>query len=117
MLSDRVKALFNLGIIKCLSIGTQRFRRREDPLVSMKPNLAVNVAATAANFPKPADRARAQAYIDVGNLNLGFIGYPPLSKSFNYVGANDYRHSDFDNFAAEYNIKFGGNWSARANYT
>jgi len=100
-----------------LILDYEHFRRREDPLVSMKPNLAVNVAATAANFPKPADRARAQAYIDVGNLNLGFIGYPPLSKSFNYVGANDYRHSDFDTFAAEYSIKLGGSWSARANYT
>ena len=100
-----------------LILDYERFRRREDPLVGMKPNLSVSVAATPANFARVADRARAQAYIDVGNLNLGFIGYPPLSKSFNYVGANDYRHSDFDTFAAEYNVKFSDNWSARANYT
>ena len=100
-----------------LILDYERFRRREDPLVAMKPNLAVSVAATPANFARVADRARAQAYVDVGNLNLGFIGYPPLSKKFNYVGANDYRNSDFDTFAAEYSIKLGENWSARANYT
>ena len=100
-----------------LIVDYERFRRREEPLVAMKPNLAVNVAATAANFARVPDRARAQAYIDVGNLNLGFIGYPPLPKTFNYVGANDYRNSDFDTLAAEYSVKLGENWSARANYT
>jgi iron complex outermembrane receptor protein len=94
----------------------ERYRRREEPLVSMKPNLAVNVAASTANFARTADRARAQAYIDVGNLNLGFINYPPLPKSFNYVGLNDYRKSDFDSINAEITARLGEHWTARANY-
>jgi iron complex outermembrane receptor protein len=100
-----------------LVVDYEWFSRRETPLVSMKPNLAVNVGATAANFPNLAARARAQAYVDVGNLNLGFIGYPPLPASFNYVGAHDYRKSDFDTIGAEYSVKLGANWSARANYS
>jgi iron complex outermembrane recepter protein len=99
-----------------LIVDYERYRRREEPLVGMKPNLAVNVAATAANFPNQADRDRAQAYIDVGNLNLGFIGYPPLSHDFNYVGNNDYRKSDFDSLNVEYTLKLGRDWTARANY-
>jgi len=100
-----------------LVVDYEWLRRREEPLVSMKPNLAVNVGATAANFPNVAARARAQAYVDVGNLNLGFISYPPLPKAFNYVGEHDYRTSDFDTLSAEYNVKLGANWSARANYS
>lgn len=111
--SVTVKVTENSNLI----LDYERFRRREDPLVGMKPNMSTSVAATAANFPNIADRARAQAYVDVGNLNLGFIGYPPLPDDFNYTSNNDYRHSDFDTFAAEYNIKLGSNWTARANYT
>ena len=100
-----------------LVVDYEWYRRREEPLVSMKPNLAVNVGATAANFPNLAARARAQAYVDVGNLNLGFINYPPLPQDFNYVGNNDYRKSDFDTLSAEYSAKLGDNWSARVNYS
>lgn len=100
-----------------LVVDYEWYRRREEPLVSMKPNLAVNVGATAANFPNLAVRARAQAYVDVGNLNLGFINYPPLPQDFNYVGNNDYRKSDFDTLSAEYSAKLGDNWSARVNYS
>jgi iron complex outermembrane receptor protein len=82
----------------------------------MKPNLAVNVAATAANFARVADRARAQAYVDVGNLNLGFMNYAPLEKEFNYVGLGDYRNSDFESLNAELNVELGANWRARANF-
>lgn len=99
-----------------LIVDAEFYRRNEDPLVGMMPNLAVSVAANATNFPNLADRARAQAYVDVGNLNLGFIGYPPVASTFNYVGAGDYRHSDFDSLNVEYNIQLGTHWNARANY-
>ena len=99
-----------------LIVDYERFRRREDPLVGMNPNLAVNVSPTAANFSNVADRDRAQAYIDVGNLNLGFIGYPPLPRDFNYVGREDYRKSDFESLNVEYTLRLGENWTARANY-
>ncbi len=99
-----------------LILDYERYRRRETPLVGMMPNLAVNVAATPANFARTADRARAQAYIDVGNLNLGFRAQPPLPYDFNYVSNSDYRKSDFDSFNAEYSINLGRNWVARANY-
>jgi len=99
-----------------LILDYERYRRRETPLVGMMPNLAVNIAATPANFARTADRARAQAYIDVGNLNLGFRAAPPLPYDFNYVGNSDYRKSDFDSFNLEYNVNLGRNWVARANY-
>lgn len=96
----------------------ESFSKMQDPLIGMKPNLSIAGfnSATAANYPNLADRARAQAYIDVGNLNLGFLNYAPLPKDFNYVGQNDYRDSDFDSINAEVNVKFGANWSGRANF-
>jgi iron complex outermembrane recepter protein len=105
-----------LGKNASLIIDVENFHKVQNPLISMSPNLAVSVAATTANFPNPVDRARAQAYIDVGNLNLGFIGYPPLPRDFNYPGNNDYRTSDFDSLNAELNVKLGQNWRARANF-
>ena len=98
-----------------LILDFETYSRMQDPLIGMKPNLAVNVAATAANFARLPDRARAQAYVDVGNLNLGFMNYPPLAKEFNYVGKGDYRESYFDSINAELNLKLGRNWRARAN--
>lgn len=99
-----------------LIVDFESFNKRQTPLIGMKPNMAVSVAATAGNFANTADRARAQAYIDVGNLNLGFINYAPLPKDFNYVGTQDYRNSDFDSINAELNVKLGQNWRARANF-
>ncbi|HRG55245.1 MAG TPA: TonB-dependent receptor [Lacunisphaera sp.] len=99
-----------------LILDYETFHKVQDPLISMSPNLAVSVTATAGNFPNPVDRARAQAYIDVGNLNLGFIGYPPLPADFNYPGNGDYRTSDFNSFNAELNIKLSPKWRARANF-
>jgi len=99
-----------------LILDYENYSRQQTPLINMKPNLAVNVAATTANFARTADRARAQAYVDVGNLNLGFMNYPPLPSDFNSPGNGDYRNSDFDSLNAELNVKLGQNWSARANF-
>ncbi len=99
-----------------LILDFENFHKVQNPLISMSPNLAVAVTATAGNFPNAVDRARAQAYIDVGNLNLGFIGYPPLPKDFNYPGDGDYRTSDFNSMNAELNVKLGRQWRARANF-
>lgn len=107
---------FTVSENSTLILDYERFRRDESPLVGMMPNLAVNVGATAANFPNVADRARAQAYVDVGNLNLGFRAQPPLPYDFNYVGNTDYRKSEFDSFNLEYAINLGRNWTARVNY-
>ena len=109
--SFELKATENATFI----LDFETFSRMQDPLIGMKPNLAVNVAATAANFARLADRARAQAYVDVGNLNLGFTNYPPLAKDFNYVGQHDYRESSFDSINAELNLKLGRHWRARVN--
>lgn len=93
------------------------YDRNQRPLVGMKPNISVAgfTSASAGNYPDPLERARAQAYVDVGNLNLGFLGYPPLAMDFNYVGAGDYRNSTFDSINAELNVKFNENWRGRAN--
>jgi iron complex outermembrane recepter protein len=99
-----------------LILDFETFHKVQNPLISMSPNLAVPITATSGNFARLADRARAQAYIDAGNLNLGFIGYPPLPRDFNYPGDGDYRTSDFNNFNAELNVKLGTNWRARANF-
>lgn len=99
-----------------LILDFETYDRQQTPLIGMKPNLAVSVAATTGNFARVADRARAQAYIDVGNLNLGFINYAPLPRNFNYPGNEDYRNSDFDSFNAELNVKLSENWRTRANF-
>ncbi len=101
-----------------LFVEFESYRRNQEPLVGMKPNLSIAgfTAASAANYPVLTDRARAQAYVDVGNLNLGFLNYAPLSPDFNYVGRNDYRHSRFDSINAELNVRLGANWRARANF-
>jgi iron complex outermembrane receptor protein len=100
-----------------LIIDAETYTRNQTPLVGMKPNLQVAGfnSASAANYPNMADRGRAQAYVDVGNLNLGFLNYPPLPHEFNYVGKNDYRISWFDSVNAELNVKLGEHWRARAN--
>ena len=108
---------FKLGKNASLVVDFETYNRDQTPLIGMKPNLQVAGfnTASAANYPNLGDRARAQGYIDVGNLNLGFLNYPPLANDFNYVGNNDYRTSWFDSLNAELNVKLGKNWRARAN--
>jgi iron complex outermembrane receptor protein len=98
-------------------VDVESNKKNQAPLIGMKPNMQVAGinTASAANYPVLTDRARAQAYVDVGNLNLGFLGYPPLPKDFNYVGDSDYRLSWFDSASAEVNVKLSDNWRARAN--
>lgn len=103
--SDRVKVIFDY----------ESYKRDQEPLVGMKPNMAVPIAANATNFGQLAARARAQAYIDVGNLNLGFLNYAPLPAEFNYTSVNDFRRSDFETASLELNARLGDNWIARAN--
>ncbi|MBX3751752.1 MAG: TonB-dependent receptor plug domain-containing protein, partial [Opitutaceae bacterium] len=101
-----------------LVLEFEKYDREQTPLVGMSPNLSVAGfnSASAANYPVLTDRARAQAYVDVGNLNLGFLNYPPLPDDFNYVGRNDYRDSFFDSANAELNVQINDNWRARANF-
>jgi iron complex outermembrane receptor protein len=112
--SVEVKPLENVSLI----VEFETYDRAQTPLVGMSPNLSIAGfnSASAANYPVLTDRARAQAYVDVGNLNLGFLNYPPLPADFNYVGRGDYRMSDFDSVNAELNVKLGSNWRARANF-
>ncbi|WP_164975970.1 TonB-dependent siderophore receptor [Oleiharenicola lentus] len=100
-----------------LTIDLESYTKNQTPLIGMKPNLQVAGfnSATAANYPVLTDRARAQAYIDAGNLNLGFLGFAPLPADFNYPSNNDYRISWFDSANAELNVRLGDNWRARAN--
>ncbi|MFA6134892.1 MAG: TonB-dependent receptor [Phycisphaerae bacterium] len=112
--SIEVKPMENVSLI----VDFETYDRAQTPLVGMSPNLSIAGfnSASAANYPVLTDRARAQAYVDVGNLNLGFLNYPPLPSDFNYVGRGDYRMSDFDSINAELNVKLGSNWRARANF-
>lgn len=112
--SIEVKPMENFSLI----VDFETYDRAQTPLVGMSPNLSIAGfnSASAANYPVLTDRARAQAYVDVGNLNLGFLNYPPLPSDFNYVGRGDYRMSDFDSVNAELNVKLGSNWRARANF-
>lgn len=109
-------ASFRITDAATLIVDFESYGRQQRPLVGMAPNMAVPIAANASNFPNLAARARAQAYVDVGNLNLGFLTYPPLPDDFNYVGNNDHRNSDFDSINAELNVKLGRDWTARANF-
>jgi len=108
-------ASFGITDYARLIVDFESYSRQQRPLIGMNPNLAVPIAASAGNFPNLTARARAQAYIDVGNLNLGFINYPPLPDNFNYVGRNDHRNTDIDSVNAELNVRLGRNWTARAN--
>lgn len=118
--NDLLAGSFSFKPVKnaVLFLEFETYHRRQTPLVGMKPNLSVSGfnSASATNYPNLVDRARAQAYVDVGNLNLGFLNYPPLPKDFNYVGRNDYRNSSFNSINAELNLKLSDNWNARANF-
>lgn len=111
--SFEIKPTANLS----LTIEFESFRKNETPLISMKPNIAIAGfnSATAANYPILTDRARAQAYVDVGNLNLGFLNYAPLPSDFNYPGKHDYRRSRFDSLYGEFNLRINDKWRARVN--
>lgn len=112
--SFEIKPVENASLI----LEFESYRRNQRPLVGMKPNLSIAgfTAANATNYPVLTDRARAQAYVDVGNLNLGFLNFAPTPADFNYVGRGDYRDSSFDSVNAELNLKLGQNWRARANF-
>lgn len=112
--SFEVKPLPKVSLI----LEFEKYDREQKPLVGMSPNLSIAGfnSASASNYPVLTDRARAQAYVDVGNLNLGFLNYPPLPDDFNYVGRGDYRDSYFDSANAELNVKISDNWRARANF-
>jgi iron complex outermembrane receptor protein len=112
--SFEIKPVENASLI----LEFESYRRYQRPLVGMKPNLSIAgfTAANATNYPVLTDRARAQAYVDVGNLNLGFLNFAPTPADFNYVGRGDYRDSSFDSVNAELNLKLGQNWRARANF-
>ena len=100
-----------------LTIDLESYTKNQTPLIGMKPNLQVAGfnSASAANYPNLVDRARAQAYVDAGNLNLGFLGFAPLPADFNYPSYNDNRISWFDSANAELSVRLSENWRARAN--
>ncbi len=112
--SFEIKPLPKVSLI----LEFEKYDREQTPLVGMSPNLSISGfnSASATNYPVLTDRARAQAYVDVGNLNLGFLNYPPLPDDFNYVNRNDYRDSYFDSANAELNVQINDNWRARANF-
>lgn len=99
-----------------LVVDYESYVKNQEPLVGMMPNMAVPITATSGNFAQLTARARAQAYIDVGNLNMGFLNYAPLPHDFNYVGNHDYRDSSFESISAELNFKLGKAWRARLNF-
>ncbi len=99
-----------------LILDYESYMKSQEPMIGMKPNMAVPITATAANFAQVGARAKAQAYIDVGNLNMGFLNFAPLSPDFNYGGFHDYRDSSFESTSAELNFKLGGSWRARVNF-
>ena len=100
-----------------LTIDLESYTKNQTPLIGMKPNLQVSGfnSASSSNYPNIVDRARAQAYVDAGNLNLGFLQYAPLPHDFNYPSNHDNRISWFDSAYAELNVRLSENWRARAN--
>ncbi len=90
-----------------LLVDYQWFRRRENPPVFMKPNIRIEGLATAYTSPD----GKTFTPID-----YGFGGFFPLPADFNYVGRNDFRNADFESLYAEYTVKLGDRWTARANY-
>ncbi|MBI5689838.1 MAG: TonB-dependent receptor plug domain-containing protein [Verrucomicrobia bacterium] len=90
-----------------LVVDYQWFRRRETPPVFMKPNIRIEGLATSYTSPD----GKTFTPID-----FGFGPFFPLPKDFNYVGRHDFRNSDFESVYAEYTVKLGDRWTARANY-
>lgn len=112
--SFEIKPLSKVSLI----LEFETFNKQQTPLIGMKPNLSVGGFTTisAGNYPVLTDRAKAQAYSDVGNLNLGFLNFAPLAKNFNYTNQNDYRNSNFDSINVELNVLISDSWRARANF-
>ncbi len=91
-----------------LTLDYQWFRRRETPAF-MRQNVRVPVS-NASLYPTPGNPTRALAASDYfGHFALDDNRYNPAS-------AHDYRDSDFENFFAEYAVKFA-NWDVRAVFT
>ncbi len=95
-----------------LTVDYQWFSRRETPPFNhFKPNIEV-VALPGANGLLSA----TGVLVKPDNSDAGFLGYYPLSRTFNYVSNNDHRFSDFESINAELTAKLSDHWGARANF-
>lgn len=92
-----------------VTVDYQRFRRAEAPGVQLKPN-------TEIVAPPGADGVLATTGVLVrpDNSDYGIGTYYPLARNFNYASRNDYRHADFESYAAELDLRFGDHWVGRA---
>jgi iron complex outermembrane receptor protein len=92
-------------------VDYQEFHRKESPPSAFKPFTEI-VAAP------PQSGVLGTAGVLVNPLDLsdpGFLGYFPLSRTFNFLSPHDTRESHFDTLAAELNIKLNDHWRARMN--
>ncbi len=98
-----------------ITLDYQNFRRREDGMVSMKPNMQVDLRNdTAASNPALHGRADGER---AANIDYGFLGFFPLPADFNYAGNGDFRDTFSDSYNAEAFFRFNSNWSGRFNYS
>lgn len=109
-----------LGKRVSLILDYEKLRRVETPPLGMMPNVQIagfNAAPTAAVFVNLAARSYQQGLFDAGGINLGFLGAPPISRTFNYQGDHDYKKATYENMNVELNARLGDHWVARANYS
>src|SRR4051812_33732351 len=95
-----------------LTVDYQWFSRRETPpYAHFKPNIEIVALPPATGL-----LSATGVLVKPDNSDPGFLGYYPLSRSFNYVSNNDNRFSDFESVNSELTAKLSDSWSARANF-
>lgn len=93
-----------------LTLDYQWFRRRETPQAFMRQSVRVPLNERA-RYPMPGNPSQALAPITY------FGHYAIDDRRYNASSAHDYRHSDYENFFAEYAFKLGDAWNVRTVFT
>jgi iron complex outermembrane receptor protein len=96
-----------------LTVDYQWFRRRENAQAFMQQNTTVPLTNLAI-YPAARNPATGRSRFPVDYFGP-FM--PIVSRNFNISDPTDYRNSDNETMAAEYQIRFAdGKWNARASY-
>jgi iron complex outermembrane receptor protein len=91
-----------------LTVGYERFRRRETPQAQNKPLMEVT------NYPGSTSNALSSRF---DTSDIGTVGYfPGLSRTFNLASIHDLRSTNYENVNAELDVKLSEHWNSRANY-
>jgi len=118
---------WNITPAASLRVSYQRFRRQETPPANLLPLVSIATPASVVGsfnatngYPVPTAALVHQGGQDLagGYRNFSDPGYlnrwVGFSRRFNQSSANDFRNTDLQSFNAEFSIKVGDRWNARA---